>query len=143
MQVIDSTTHIIRRGPRFLGMSRLMNGPRGRCMHPFYLTSKTTLPPSWAASSLLSPVVPCKPATSRILLLDEEEVSCLHAPLFATPSSVTLPSDAQSNTCSHEKDHDSTPIVPLPNRAITPSATAVYKVPGLELIPDTNKPSPL
>ena len=79
-------------------------------------------PPILAIGPLLSPNVPRKPEASRILLLDEEEVSCLKAPLFSTPSTGTLSPDAWSIACSHnETDHESTPSGSLPILAITPS----------------------
>ena len=149
LRVIDSTPHLIKWAwsPSHQGIPRNEQADRlakkGRCMHPHYGNMSTlSHPPPAAARLLQSPDVPRKPSTSHILLVDEEAVSCLQAPLFPTPSTVTLSPDTQSGTRSHcDTDQEFTPTGSL--QAATPSPTKVWQLLGLEPMTEIYQPSPL
>ena len=116
---------------------------KGLCMHPHYRSMSTPSHPPPAAAGLLQSIdVPRKPSTSRILLLDEEGVSCLQDPLFLTPSTVTLFFDTPSGDRSHcDTDQECTPAGFL--QAATPSPAKVWQLLGSEPMTKIYQPSPL
>ena len=134
MQVIDSTPHLINWvwSPSHQGIpgneqpDRLAE--RGPCMHPFYLIAAP--PRQWQACHRAQTR---KPATCRVLLLDEEDVPYLQTPLFATPSTVTVSPDTQShNGPRYVTDHESTPVASKPSHIVTPLPMVARKLLGLE-----------
>ena len=71
-------------------------------------------------------------------------MSCLPAPLFTTPSTVTqYPSTQSGSRSQHATDHETTPVTHTPSHVVTPSPMAVWRLLGLEPMSDTYNSAPL
>ena len=75
--------------------------------------------------------------------MDEEDVALLQAPLFTTPSPVTLSPHVRPDDYSRDLSEQEPPsVVTTPSHILTPSFVAIWTILGLEPMTDDFHPLP-